>query len=158
MRHTFEENSLAYWLRAIVVVGLISAFALLPCLAPRASGSGGFALIVSLIGIVSLGFLIYARPRELTLVIDCQVVLITDRRKNVVVSKNLSEVAEVSLGRWGHVLKFPLGWIVLREMGHSKPRYFGAVSGKNLDADMILKISESLARAKKERDEEENGA
>jgi hypothetical protein len=150
MHHTFEANSYEYWSRVTLVVGLIFAFGLLPLFLPTASDPGGFILIVNAIGVVSLGVMVYARPRELTLVIDERGVLITDRSQRVVVSKTLSEVAEVSMGRWGHILNFSIGWIILRESGRSKPHYFGAISGHRLNTDTIASVRESFLESKRQ--------
>lgn len=107
-------------------------------------------LIVNLIGVISLGSLVYARPRELTLVIDERGIVITDRCQRVLVSKRLSEVAGISFGRWGHLLNFDFCWIVLRESGRSKPSYFGAISGQGLDAETIPRILDSFEKTKAE--------
>ena len=150
MNHTFEANSYEYWRRVTLVVSLIFAFGVLPLIVPTVSDPGGFILIVNLIGVVSLGVMVYVRPRELTLVIDERGVLITDRSQRVVVSKTLSEVAEVSMGRWGHILNFSIGWIVLRESGRSKPDYFGAISGHRLDIETIASVRESFLESKRQ--------
>jgi hypothetical protein len=150
MHHTFQANSYEYWSRVTLIVGLIFAFGLLPLIVPSSSDPGGFILMVNLIGIVSLGVMFYVRPRELTLVIDERGILITDRSQRVIVSKRLSEVAEVSMGRWGHILNFSIGWIVLRESGRSKPDYFGAISGLRLDSETIACVRESFLESKRQ--------
>lgn len=150
MHHTFEANSYEYWSRVTLVVALIFAFGLLPLIVPTASDQGGFFLIVNAIGVVSLGAMVYVRPRELTLVIDHRGILIMDRSQRVVVSKSLSEVAEVSIGRWGYILNFSIGWLVLRESGRSKPHYFGAISGLRLDSESIASVRESFVESKRQ--------
>lgn len=116
---------------------------------PTASDPGGFILIVNLIGVVSLAVMVHVRPRELTLVIDEHGIVITDRTQRVIVSKSFSEVAEISLGRWGHILNFTFGWIVLRESGRPKPKYFGAISAHRLDADTIANVREAFLETKR---------
>jgi hypothetical protein len=150
MHHTFEANSYEYWSRVTLVVVLIFVFGLLPLIVPTASDPGGFILMVNAIGVVSLGLMVYARPRELTLAIDERGVSITDRSQRVVVSKTLSEVADVSMGRWGHILNFSIGWIVLRESGRSKPHYYGPISGHRLNTDIIASVRESFLESKRQ--------
>ncbi len=149
MHHTFQANSCEYWSRVALVVGPIFAFGLLPLIAPASSDPGGFVFIVNAIGVVSLGVMAYARPRELTLVIDERGVLITDRSQRVIISKALSEVVEVSMVRWGHILNFSIGWIVLRESGRAKPHYFGAISGYRLHTDAIASVRKSFLESKR---------
>lgn len=158
MRYTFEPDSRRYWIRAIVVVTLVFGFGLLPLFVPTAKDPGGFVLIVNLIGVGSMAVLVYARPRKLSLTMDKGGVVIRDRMQRVLVSRSLSEVDEVSLGRWGHILNHSIGWIILREEGRSKPSYYGAISGEGLSSETACKLREAFKDLKAGLAEEGDGS
>ena len=133
------------------MIVLIFTIGILPRVFQSTNGSEGFIWIVNLIGIVSICALSYLQPRKLTLVIDCHGVSILDSRDRVLVAKPLSDVERVELGRWGHVLKFPICWIILKVKGSSKPLYIGPVSCYQIDPEFIFSLQDCLVDTKAEQ-------
>ena len=102
--------------------------------------------------LIALAVLVYVRPKQLTLSIGQAGVIVANQSQRILLSKSLEEVSEVRLARWGHVLKFPIGWISILEAGHSEPRYFGPVSGRFLSEDVIYQVHVALDSMKAEQD------
>lgn len=152
MRHTFEPSANIYWSRVLTVIVAVAAFGMLPVVLPTASDSSGFTIGIIIIGVISLTVLVYVRPKRLTLSIDKSGVTVSNQSQRILLSKSLSEVSEVRLARWGHVLRFPIGWISILEVNHAKPRYFGPVSGRDLSKDVIYQVHTILEVIKAEQD------
>lgn len=83
MRHTFEPSINIYWSRALTVIAVVVAFALLPMILPTASDSSGFMIGVTAIGVITLAVLVYVRPKRLTLSISQVGVVVANQSQRI---------------------------------------------------------------------------
>ena len=148
MTHSYESHSGRYWVRVwCLVIGLL-VVAAAPGILPTSSSPLPFQIMIAVIAVIAFFVCAYVRPKRLEVTISDTDVVIRGGAGRVEYSSSLGQLNSLSLGRWGHVLGFPIGWIAIKAAASGKVRYVGAISGYRFTAEMFTDLEEDFLDAK----------